>query len=307
MMVKNSIRNTILFTGGALLTLCGCSAGSGGWTWRSWIWLVIILILLAMVALAIPAIIQMQKRQARRRYHLEIHNRGNVKSRYEIQADAPGAELTFTFMLNGIPLVTNAGEPEAAPGAAGAAPQRGAIPPQRKKQGKQMLGLGSAISGLLITVGNLLPYSVGVNLIRIGSKMRRGQGTLEQVGRLSERAGKHTPTKPGPTPRGAAVPVQPASMPPVGPESVQTPAIEPGEVLGLDLFIEPRSPYRRLNVPFTLRSKSLEQPEPIAETAEGMVATQGLTPFQIYGPFILLLIGIVIVVAIAALLIGTGA
>ena len=175
----------------------------------------------------------------------------------------------------------------------------------KKRQG--FLNLASTLSGLLISVGNLLPYDVGVHLIRIGSKMRRGQGTAERMGRVSGQMSRQVGEMGG-TQSGAGRQV-PVPAPPAPTSSwIETPQVTPGETLTLELHVSPENPYRAQRRACILRSRCLKQEEAEAEAAGPNVVRQeielsGLTPFQMYSPFLLLLIGVILVLVAALWLI----
>ncbi|MGC9400151.1 MAG: hypothetical protein ACP5HM_13575 [Anaerolineae bacterium] len=287
------------------LTLTGCSTRAAGGRWRLWAWIVVLALLALLVVLLVFAIVSWQRRIARVHYHLEIQNAGNVADRYALQAEAPGGGLTFLFTLRGMTL------PGGSVSADGAetSPERdiaaAPVPRQsgsKRSQGKGVFGLASTISGLLITVGNLLPYNVGVHLIRIGSKMRRGQGSAERMGQISGQMSRATGSH-APAPERSIVQKRAATAAPDA-AWAETPEVAPGETLTLVLQISPENPYRAQRLSYILRSRSLSQEEAKPIEVRHEVELMGLTPFQTYSPFLLLLMGVIGVVAAASLLIG---
>jgi hypothetical protein len=300
-----------LLPGLLLLALTGCSAQTAGGRWRTWAWIVLLLVLATVTVVLISAIVEWQKRMARVRYWLELHNEGNVASRYAIQAEAPEGTLDFLFMLRGMALSGGSVSP---PQASGAQERESTTSSARDavrgsaKGGKGLLKLTSTVSGLLINLGNLLPYDVGVHFIRIGSKMRRGQGTAERLGRSSGQMSRYAGDLGGG--RQAAAPsASPASPPAPQPTSswVETPQVAPGESLTLELLISPENPYRAQQLSCVLRSRPLDvetevDVEPTTQRYD--VELTGLTPFQMYSPFLLLLIGVIAVLVVALILIG---
>lgn len=275
------------------LGVTGCTAQGGGWNWRLWVWIATFLVLVAVVGLLSSMIIAWQKTLARSDYQLEIHNRGNVATGYALQAEALSAGLNFTFVRNGIPLLGGELSPSQQPESASEA---GTLTRSARrvnlKKASGLLRFSNMISGMLINVGNLLPYSVGVNLIRVGSKLRRGQGTVEQVGRGAGQLARYAPAGGG---RGAStsarVPALETNLTPV-PAWVKTSSIDPGRVLILELRVAPANPYRSQQVPFILRSYPLGEPGTVKE-AEQLASNAGLTPFQKYSPFLMLMVGII--------------
>lgn len=285
------------------LGVTGCTAQSGGWNWRLWVWSVMFLILALVAMLLISLILEWQKTLARSDYQLEIHNTGNVATGYAVQAEALSAGLTFTFVRNGIPLLGGELSPSQQPGSESEAVTV-ARPARRAnlKKAKGLLRFGNMISGLLINLGNLLPYSIGVNLIRVGSKLRRSQGAVEQVERGSSQLSHYSATGKS---RGASVRKSvavPDTHTDSTPEWVKIPSIDPGRVLILELHVDPANPYRSQQVPFILRSYPLGQPEAGIDIGEHIVSIIGLTPFQKYGPFLLLLVGTIVCLILTALL-----
>jgi hypothetical protein len=306
LIVLGAWRRLLLMLLPFVLTGCGAQVTDG--RWRIWVWIVILVLLAAVTVLLISAIVAWQKRMARVRYRLEIHNSGNIASRYALQAEAPEGGLDFLFMLRGMVLsggTVARGEQRISRDASRApAPRR-----PTAKQGKGFLNLASTISGLLISVGNLLPYDVGVHFIRIGSKMRRGQGTAERMGRVSGQMSRQVGEMGG-TQNTSSRPKRPtpaeSSSPPVS-EWVETPSVAPGETLMLELQVSPQNPYRAQRLSCVLRSRSLE---PAADqgakpnVVRHDVESAGLTPFQTYSPFLLLLMGVIGVLVAALMLIG---
>jgi hypothetical protein len=74
----------------------------------------------------------------------------------------------------------------------------------------------------------------------------------------------------------------------------QTPFIEPGETLAVDLLIEPVKPFDAQYYPFTINSSSLEQTEREPVVEQGSVQIQGLAWYRRY------------LLPILATIIGTG-
>ncbi len=301
---------------GILLLLNGCSARTGGINWRLIGWIAGIVLLGILMLVLIPTIRGWQKRQVQMRYRLELHNEGNVRSRYALEANVPPQTLDFDFTLNGVPLhggqASSSPYPDTAPAGGGGQPaaSKGSGVRQAKKMGKLAQGFAGTISSILLTIGNLLPYSTGIHLIRIGSKMRQGQGGVERMGRMGEgiqrqkKRAQRTMTAQPPPPPGGTTTAGGAPNALFAPAWVETPYVEPGDILILDLQVSPENPYKAQRVPLTLRSRSLEIDGVPAETTETVVQITGLTPFQKYGPFLLLTAGVIGGVILLSLLMG---
>lgn len=298
-----------LLLGLLLLSLTGCSTQTTGGRWRTWAWIVLLFVLGVVTILLISAIISWQKRMAQLRYEIELHNAGNVASRYALQAEAPQGGLDFLFMLRGMALhggsVTGTQETVTKDRDRGGSKKTS--PRGNAKRGKGLLNFASTISGLLISLGNLLPYNVGVYLIRIGSKLRRGQGAAERMGRVSGQMSRQV-GEVGGGGNASSRSDRPAAPEPAPASSwVETPSISPGETLTLELLISPENPYRAQRLACLLRSRPLERDgdaAPAPHLARHDVELTGLTPFQKYSPFILLLIGVIGVLLAALMLIG---
>jgi hypothetical protein len=70
---------------------------------------------------------------------------------------------------------------------------------------------------------------------------------------------------------------------------VETPIVQPGETLAVDLLIDPLHPHDAQTYSFTIKSRSLEQPGSREVTEEGSVQIVGSTFFERYSPFLIAL------------------
>jgi len=87
---------------------------------------------------------------------------------------------------------------------------------------------------------------------------------------------------------------------------MQTPFVEAGDTLAIDLLISPTDPYQTAYFPFTVTSRSLEAPDAPLIVEEGSVHTVGLTLFQRFGPFLVALTIGMMLLFIASLFICNG-
>jgi hypothetical protein len=87
---------------------------------------------------------------------------------------------------------------------------------------------------------------------------------------------------------------------------VQTPFVEAGGTLAIDLLISPTDPYQTAYYPFTVTSRSLDAPDAPLIAEEGSVHTVGLTFFQRFGPFLVALTIGMMLLFIVSLFIGNG-
>jgi len=274
----------------------------------------------ALTAWILPAIFKWQRQRARKTIPLELINEGNVRSRYALHAAEPTGKLEFHFRLNGQPLpeqvmtVVVAGgqrsaisrqpsavSPKAV--ATGAAPVKAGANVQKTLSGASQKG--GVVAGLLSTLGRLLPGTAGQSLSGVGREVRQGQQTMIQAQQAAHYAGKLQP-KPGASSQPSTVSRQPstvsrqpsaASRQPEGEGRgvertaveiwVQTPFVEPGGKMRLDLQVQPARPYQTRHYPYVLKSRSLEYKEAPVMTAEETVLCKGLSPFERFAPFLL--------------------
>ena len=320
--------------------------------------IVIIIGIIATIVAAVIALWRIARLSGRTRQHkcrVEIHNTGNVRSRYELLADDPACVLTFEFMLNGVKLPQQpamAAQPagidhQAMQPVAPAAPNRPATvasiakPATTGKSTKESAGkalaAGSTIGNFLSEIGYMLPGSLGRRLSSTGGSLRSAQNTADRAERLANRVPKGkadaaataaavasstsdtaaataTPTPAIDSTRQApaevatrAAPVLPALPANLTPGAYQTPFVEPGEMLTLNLIIRPDRPYQTQHYTFRVSSRSIEQAglKPLVENANIEVA--GVSWFRLYLPFFLVAGATIIVIALIALLLsGTG-
>jgi hypothetical protein len=245
---------------------------------------VIIVIVIALVAIvAIIAVARFQRKKLQKRFSVEIVNQGNVQSRYELRAEDPADSLCFEFALHGESLpqrqvftstsvatvtervpATNP-SPPARPGGIGTATSKA-------------LGIGGLVASLFTTLGYLLPGSAGRYLLTTASELRMGQVQVsrarqatDQVSSLKRTASRVPQAAASPgipsAPRAASPVVQSAAVP-----WVQTPFVQPGETLAVDLIIRANRAGRGRPYPFSVISRSIEQEN------TPLVVTEGSTP-----------------------------
>lgn len=287
------------------------------------------------VTTALVLIIGAQRRNRPVRYPLEIHNAGNVPCRYKLLAEEPSGVLEFQFALNGTNLherlvtetvsVPQMGSQaamvpqEAQRSAAISTPQ---APPVSKgpSGAKQAMSKAKGISGFVVevvsTLAAFLPGSAGATLRSTSGQMRRGQGTVTRVERLSGRASKMKPKSVGtsaitqeqsqsvmfssanapavsapvvPAP-GRSVPAEQEISRTVIDTWAQTPSISPGEKLLLDLLVQPTERlYKTRSFAFTMKSKAVERESNVVTTV-GNIKVAGVSWFRRHVlPFIVFL------------------
>jgi hypothetical protein len=170
---------------------------------------------------------------------------------------------------------------------------------------------GSAVAGALSTLGALLPRSASGPLRQVASQIRRGGGAVRRAEHLTRRAGRLRPVP---------APEAPSTRPSTGVEEapaaassdaaaqtwVQTPFVEAGDTLAIDLLISPTDPYQTAYFPFTVTSRSLDAPDAPLIAEEGSVHVLGLTLFQRLGPLLVALTIGMMLLFITSLFIGNG-
>ena len=87
---------------------------------------------------------------------------------------------------------------------------------------------------------------------------------------------------------------------------VQTPFVEPGETLAVDLFIRPVKSRQDEFYPFKVLSRSVEQEEAPLVIEEGSVQIAGASRFRRYSPYLLILVIAVVILFFAFFLASAG-
>jgi hypothetical protein len=278
---------------------------------------------------AIALVVILQRKKLSRTIQVEIRNLGNVQGRYELQAQDPHtpAVLRFQFTLNGDelpPVVWSAassvtsGEPKPwTPAPAATTPSAAASAPSGSggdaSRADQALESGGIIVNILTTLGSILPRSLGSPLIQAASQMRRGQTTASRVKQLKGQTSRLAPgrqkAKAGTPPTGgstAAAERQAMTPAPAGEESwAQTPSVEPGEVLTVDLTIRPAQSHRGQAHPFTVISRASGLPDQVHQNrsaVEGSVQFSAGSRFAQLLPYLVILAIMILLLAITFLL-----
>lgn len=286
---------------------------------KMWHWILFIVVVGMLAVLIIPAILKWQRQRARQTIHLELVNEGNARSRYALHAAEATGNLAFHFRANGKPLPEQvvsvvSRQPSAVSRQPSAVSQKGAGAAPAKASGaeaqKMLSGAaqtGGMVAGLLATLGRLLPGAAGQSLTGMGREVRQGQQTATQVKQVSQYAGKLQP-KAGGSGQPSAVSGQPAAVsrqPSAGRGQrevgsavieiwAQTPFVEPGQTMRVEVQIQPANPYQTRHYPYVLKSRSLEYKEAPVITAEETVVFEALNPFEHFAPFMLFVAGIMI-------------
>jgi VWFA-related protein len=304
------------------------------------------------VTTALLLVVGARRRNRPIRYPLEIHNAGNVQCRYKLLAEEPSGILKFQFALNGTNLherivtetVSVPQQGVQTKAVRQQAPRKDAVsasqaPPASKgpSGAKQAVSTAKGLSGFVVeaisTLAAFLPGSAGAALRSTSGQMRRGQGTVTRVERLSGRASKMKPKSVGTSaipqvqsqpampalagaPAGAPATLASESLVPVEQEITrtvidtwaQTPPIPPGEKLLLDLLVQPtKSLYKTRSFAFTMKSKAIERESDVVTTV-GNIKVAGISWFRRHLlPFVVFLaVSAAVVWAVIFLLENTG-
>ncbi len=253
-------------------------------SWRGWLWGISIILILAMTVVAWLMVLRRQKERVKRTCRLEITNQGNVRSRYEVWAEDPSGGLRFDFVFQGAAL------------GAGEQGSRGAEEPGAKEALVQGLGgvkdwakeVGGIAAELLGTLGMILPRSIGRPFSRAASRLRKGKSSVQRAERVSGQVSRLKSSVEfeggdgGPTSTSTAVSDSNGAR-------VQTPFVEPGDSLVLDLRLMPIDPYQARRYAFTVTTRAWEQFDGQPVTEEAAFEIEGLTSFERYSPFLIVL------------------
>ncbi len=276
---------------------------------------VTILIIVAVIAIlaagAVMTLAVARKRGKGRqfRFKIELSNESNVASRFELQADDPSGLLSFLFVRDGTPLGSRQGAL-----LAGGVPQKGRAtatpqPPVAasgessglKQKASSAMGASGAIADMLMTIGNILPSSLGMPLVNLGSQMRYGEYAADRVGQVPGQIQRMTQI--GQSSGGTFVPggnLPPSSSPQASQASgepaqieatswAQTPMVAAGATLALDLSVEPANAALSQQCAFTVKSRAAEDPGGNTNIEHGDVRLEGISvlqralPWAIYG------------------------
>ena len=155
--------------------------------------------------------------------------------------------------------------------------------------------VGGIAAELLGTLGMILPRSVGRPFSRVASRLRKGKSSVQRAERVSGQVSRLKSSvefegeDEGSMPTSAAV--SDAQMKASGSNGarVQTPFVEPGDSLELDLRLMPFDPYQARRYVVTVTTRAWEQFDGQPVTKEAAFEIEGLTSFERYSPFLIVL------------------
>lgn len=323
-MIRMCIREILALTLLALMLTVGPAAGamagteiqvsapfpapSGVQFKEEWLGFTLVAVLVV-AAIAMAIVAWLQKKSLRKRLRLELRNLGNVPSRYELQAKDPDGALRFQLTLNGDGLeqrqvfeagqVTPEAKTEQPPPSSSTVNMEGV----RQTAGGAMR-ISGAIADLLNSVGMMLPPSVRAPLLRASSQLRRGRSTVRRTEQFPDRMARRM--RVASTSKAKARPEAKPVSPKVVSTWVQTPFVEPGETLAVDLFIRPVKSRQDEFYPFKVLSRSVEQEEAPLVIEEGSVQIAGASRFRRYSPYLLILVIAVVILFFAFFLASAG-
>ncbi len=275
--------------------------------WRQWLQYGIgIALALLLAILLLAAIAAWQKHRARGHFRLTIGNQGNIRSRYALRALSRGADLKFKFSLNNTPLPLRrlAELPQEKQLSAPGAPEFESLDFGdtdddafvEAAAGGGMMGKASGIANmagvageLFYLAGSVLPRSLRTPIQRVGSRLRRGRTAMRRVERVSKKAGIGGDA---PAPRQAARHGGAANAEQAVNVWSQTPYIEPGHTLTVELQVE-RSGFFQGSQPLPVKilSRSIEIEDAPLLVEEVVLQTKG-------GSFITRLVTLLLIAAL---------
>jgi hypothetical protein len=245
----------------------------------SWFWFSVIVILI-LAFLAFYGAVRLRRRRFEHRLRLEITNQGNVESHYQLQAEEWSGQLQFRFTSGGNRLPEVIDSTAARAGSISAQPARAnGSESESSLSGKAQKGmnLSYAMASLLTSLGTILPGSLGTRFYQAGSRMYSGSAQASRVQQVSSQAtGLAASAKSSPPP-GTSVPAQPQTA--IQPEYshfwVETPPIQPGQMLAIDLLVRSAWTAQNAACPFKVISRSMESAQALVEVEEGQVNIRG--------------------------------
>jgi hypothetical protein len=167
--------------------------------------------------------------------------------------------------------------------------------------------------GLVEAGGDLIPGRLGSGLHELGWRLRQGE---RNVGRLHRavRPGSEGPFASSAPKRAAAAAPQTAAQPQATVETqmaptpwAQTPPVEPGEIIHVQLLISPRQAPRQEMYAFRVQARLANVPEAAPIQEQGRVVYPPLAWYRQYLPWIVVgLATVVILVLVWVLLSSLG-
>ncbi len=271
------------------------------------------LIVVAALAIIIAAaaalwmVARMVTRGKPRVFRLELSNQGNVSGRYELKAEEASGQVRFQFLANGAPLtaaMTARADDAAQQGSARQAP---AAPSGVAAGVQKSGGFVSSVAEIILSIGYMLPSNIGGQaLLSAGQSMKEGTYAADRavnvksmVADLGQNSrSESVSAASGSTSARAAAPVDACA---------QTPVIDAGARLAVDLRVESLHPNQAGQYPFRVISRMLDVPEAPQSTENGTAAFAGVSLLQRAWPIIAFVVIAAGTVACSAFLIMSRA
>jgi VWFA-related protein len=196
------------------------------------------------------------------------------------------------------------------------------------KQGADnVVGTSSALADIFTTLGYLLPGSLGAPFRNIATQILRGQSVVTQTTRaptmaarraqqLQQQVGRVVPAGAAPA-RGATAQTgsyRPAAAAPMATASrpaaivvqnpvqtwAQTPLVEPGDRVTVDLMVAPLKPYQSQAYNFSVTSKPIESEQAPLLTEQGQVQIKGISWFGRLIPILITAAALIAILLLAS-------
>ena len=242
------------------------------------VWFVVALIVVA-TGVAMVAAVRIRELRLERTVRVEITNRGNVSSRYQVRVQDPTEVLSGQFLLDGDPLpglasfVDDPEDSEPAQAVGSVQATSTASPAELPLESvEQAQAAGSGLARMLSTLGSSLPRSVGGPLLQAANQLRQRQGRVRQVqwysrmlGATKRRIGNRPDLPKGEQPlRRAGSQVW-----------SETPSVRPGFTLAVDMVLRSVGSHEHGVRPFRVVSRSVSGTEASLVIEEGSVEIRG--------------------------------
>jgi hypothetical protein len=175
--------------------------------------------------------------------------------------------------------------------------------------------LGGALASLLNAVASLLPQSARTPVRRISSQIGRGRSTVGQARVASSRAARLMPKRGARVVRarqaaaareaaqGGGVRRSRAAALPWS----QTPLVEPGQAITVELRVDPSRPYLPQQRTFRVVSRSADQDDAPPTVDEQALLIPGVPWFRRWAPYVLLYAAAATVSVVVFWLVRVGA
>ncbi len=255
----------------------------------TWYLVIFVVVAVLFVVIALPTILKWQQSRRHKVLHIEIANQGNVKSHYALHVSELSGTLDFEFRVDGVSLH------EHSPTSSFATPQLAPLETPGKVPGArgstaQTAQAGGTLVGFLTALGSILPSSLGQSVTRFSNNIRRGQAFASRAQRTLNygeqlRADRVAVSAESRSVEPASAAVSPSHGSLMGHTWIQTASVGPGELLLLDLSVNPQYPYKTRCYSLILKSRSVELQNTPQVVQKCDVEIVGLNAFELWIPF----------------------